>query len=139
MDSLNSMSFDATMVCVECSVIFLITADSQEYNRGRKYGSPTRCLQCRKKRKLQMEEEERELAQAAAAEATPPPDDAPVPPPVASSPPPAALQPPRSGQMWDAVCSACNHPTKVPFAPKADRPVYCLACYRARTPPRPAL
>ncbi|MDK2991370.1 MAG: hypothetical protein PWP48_603 [Clostridiales bacterium] len=35
-------------------------------------------------------------------------------------------------QMYDAVCAACGAPTKVPFEPRNDRPVYCSDCYQAR-------
>jgi len=35
-------------------------------------------------------------------------------------------------QMYDAVCAACGAPTKVPFEPKGDRPVYCSDCFQAR-------
>ena len=32
-------------------------------------------------------------------------------------------------QMFDAVCSKCGNPTKVPFQPRQGRPVYCRDCY----------
>ena len=40
----------------------------------------------------------------------------------------------RSGEreMYDAVCAACGAPTKIPFVPKNDRPIYCSACFQAR-------
>ena len=34
--------------------------------------------------------------------------------------------------MHDAVCAECGRPTKIPFEPKDDRPVYCNACFAAR-------
>jgi hypothetical protein len=33
-------------------------------------------------------------------------------------------------QMYDAVCSSCGKPCKVPFEPHNDRPVYCSDCFR---------
>ena len=33
-------------------------------------------------------------------------------------------------QMFDAVCSECGKPCKVPFQPRSDRPVYCSDCFR---------
>ena len=33
-------------------------------------------------------------------------------------------------QMYDAVCSSCGTPCKVPFEPRNDRPIYCSDCYR---------
>ena len=40
----------------------------------------------------------------------------------------------RSGEreMYDTVCAQCGAPTKIPFVPKNDRPVYCSACFQAR-------
>lgn len=32
-------------------------------------------------------------------------------------------------QMYDAVCSECGKPCKVPFQPHDDRPVYCSECF----------
>ncbi len=33
--------------------------------------------------------------------------------------------------MYDVTCSRCGKAGEVPFKPKADKPVYCKACYRA--------
>jgi len=35
-------------------------------------------------------------------------------------------------EMFDAVCAACGAPTRIPFQPKNDRPIYCSACFQAR-------
>lgn len=35
-------------------------------------------------------------------------------------------------EMYDAVCAACGAPTRIPFQPKNDRPIYCSACFQAR-------
>jgi len=35
-------------------------------------------------------------------------------------------------EMYDAVCAACGAPTRIPFKPRNDRPVYCSACFQAR-------
>lgn len=32
-------------------------------------------------------------------------------------------------QMWDATCSTCGVATKVPFEPKAGKPILCKECY----------
>lgn len=34
--------------------------------------------------------------------------------------------------MYDAVCAQCGAPTKVPFEPKNDRPIYCSRCFSER-------
>ena len=38
----------------------------------------------------------------------------------------------RPREMYDAICAECGKPTKIPFLPKNDRPVYCSECYQAR-------
>ena len=35
-------------------------------------------------------------------------------------------------EMFDAVCAACGAPTRIPFQPKNDRPIYCSACFQSR-------
>ncbi len=35
-------------------------------------------------------------------------------------------------EMYDAVCAQCGAPTKIPFVPKNDRPIYCSACFQSR-------
>ena len=34
-------------------------------------------------------------------------------------------------EMYDAICANCGAPTKVPFQPREDRPVYCSDCFAA--------
>ena len=33
-------------------------------------------------------------------------------------------------EMFDAICAECGQPTKVPFQPRNDRPVYCSECFQ---------
>ena len=33
-------------------------------------------------------------------------------------------------EMFDAVCSECGKPCKVPFQPSGNRPIYCSDCFR---------
>lgn len=32
--------------------------------------------------------------------------------------------------MYDAICAECGAPTKIPFQPRNDRPVYCSNCFQ---------
>lgn len=34
--------------------------------------------------------------------------------------------------MFDAVCAECGRPTKIPFEPKTDKPIYCSECFAKR-------
>ena len=33
-------------------------------------------------------------------------------------------------ELYDAVCADCGAPTKIPFVPRNDRPVYCNECFQ---------
>ena len=35
-------------------------------------------------------------------------------------------------EMFETVCAECGKPTRVPFIPKNDRPIYCSECFAAR-------
>lgn len=39
-------------------------------------------------------------------------------------------------EMHDATCTECGNPTKVPFKPAENKPVYCRECYAKRRPKR---
>lgn len=32
-------------------------------------------------------------------------------------------------QMYEVTCDNCGKPTRVPFQPRGDRPVYCRECF----------
>ncbi|MDL2206005.1 zinc-ribbon domain containing protein [Eubacteriales bacterium OttesenSCG-928-N13] len=34
-------------------------------------------------------------------------------------------------EMYETVCAECGQPTRVPFIPKNDRPIYCSECFAA--------
>ena len=35
-------------------------------------------------------------------------------------------------ELYDAVCSKCGAPCKVPFKPTEGKPVYCKDCYKPK-------
>ena len=35
-------------------------------------------------------------------------------------------------EMFETVCAQCGAPTRVPFIPKNDRPIYCSDCFAAQ-------
>ena len=39
-------------------------------------------------------------------------------------------------EMYETTCAQCGAPTRVPFIPKNDRPIYCSECYASRRAPR---
>lgn len=36
-------------------------------------------------------------------------------------------------EMYDAICAECGAPTKIPFVPRNDRPIYCSNCFQNHT------
>ena len=44
----------------------------------------------------------------------------------------------RAANMHDVTCSNCGKAAQVPFAPRADRPVYCSECFQTRRSAPPA-
>ncbi|HWO72527.1 MAG TPA: CxxC-x17-CxxC domain-containing protein [Dehalococcoidia bacterium] len=93
---------DKTLTCIDCGQEFLFSADDQEFYSSRGYSEPKRCRSCRAQRRSEREGGE----------------------------PAAYSRPPRvEREMFDVVCSNCGQPTKVPFQPRGDRPVYCRDCY----------
>lgn len=34
-------------------------------------------------------------------------------------------------EYFETVCAECGKPTRVPFIPKSDRPIYCSECFAA--------
>lgn len=93
---------DKTLTCADCGQQFVFTADDQEFYASRGYSEPKRCRSCRSLRRS-----EREGGETGAYTRAPRPER----------------------EMFDVVCSNCGQPTKVPFQPRGDRPVYCRDCY----------
>lgn len=93
---------DKTLTCSDCGQQFIFSADDQEFYATRGFSEPKRCRSCRAMRRNERE------GDAGTGYARPP-------------------RPER--EMFDVVCSNCGQPTKVPFQPRGDRPVYCRDCF----------
>jgi CxxC-x17-CxxC domain-containing protein len=100
-------SSDKTIRCVTCGGDFVFTAREQDFylSRGLTH-EPTRCKPCRDARKQTRGGNGHGM------------------PPGSSS----------QREFTSVVCSECGMETRVPFAPKAGRPVYCRDCYRSKRP-----
>jgi CxxC-x17-CxxC domain-containing protein len=97
---------DKTLTCADCGQEFLFSADEQEFYASKGFGEPKRCRSCRAARR-----NEREGGGAMGAAG-------------------GFSRPPRpERELFDAVCANCGQPTKVPFQPRGDRPVYCRDCF----------
>jgi CxxC-x17-CxxC domain-containing protein len=93
---------DKTLTCADCGQEFLFSGDDQEFYAQRGFTEPKRCRSCRALRRS-----EREGGEASSFSRPPRPER----------------------EMFDVVCSNCGQPTKVPFQPRGDRPVYCRDCF----------
>jgi CxxC-x17-CxxC domain-containing protein len=97
---------DKTLICADCGQEFTFSADDQEFYSSRGFSDPKRCRSCRAQRRTGREGEGGGAGGGGFMRA-PRPDR----------------------EMFDVVCSNCGQPTKVPFQPRGDRPVYCRDCF----------
>lgn len=93
---------DKVLVCKDCGKEFVFTAGEQQFYAEKGFeNEPSRCKACRDARKGRTRND-REYSTR------------------------------REGSkvLYDAVCAECGAPTKVPFKPRNDRPVYCSECFQ---------
>jgi CxxC-x17-CxxC domain-containing protein len=112
------MSSDVTLTCIDCGETFPFSAQKQDYFREHNYSTPVRCKPC----KLQRDQQRAEASQG----------DKPVRP-VSPQAPQATSTPPSQAAATEGAeitCSLCGEKSHVPFLPRPDRPVYCLASER---------
>jgi CxxC-x17-CxxC domain-containing protein len=99
---------DKILTCSDCGQQFTFTEEDQEFYASRGFSEPKRCRSCRAARR-----NDREGATGGAGAGGVGMD-----------------RPPRQErELFDAVCASCGQPTKVPFQPRGDRPVYCRDCF----------
>jgi CxxC-x17-CxxC domain-containing protein len=96
---------DKTLTCVDCGTQFIFTADDQEFYSQRGFTEPKRCRNCRSARRT--DRDGGDMGGGGGFNRAPRPER----------------------ELFDVVCSNCGQPTKVPFQPRGDRPVYCRDCF----------
>ncbi len=95
------------MNCADCGKQFAFTAGEQRFYETKGFANkPTRCPDCRAARKA--------LRSNGA--------------PVAG----VAGEPPRPRETFSATCSNCGGAAELPFRPRADKPVFCRACFGSK-------
>jgi CxxC-x17-CxxC domain-containing protein len=98
---------DKTLTCADCGTQFIFTADDQEFYAQRGFTEPKRCRNCRSARRSERDGGGGGGGGGGDYNRAPRPER----------------------ELFDVVCSNCGQPTKVPFQPRGDRPVYCRDCF----------
>ena len=121
---------DQERCCQHCGDSFVFAAGEQAFFAAKELEPPKRCPSCRQARR-------KERAEPASLD--PHAGDPFDPGPGAWDPPPGRVRdrpsPPAQedeGEGFPAQCDACGAATRLPFAPRTERPVYCPACFRNR-------
>ena len=99
---------DKTLTCVDCGQEFTFSGEDQEFYSSRGFTEPKRCRSCRAMRRNDRDGEGGGGGGGGFRSAGPRPER----------------------ELFDVVCSSCGQPTKVPFQPRGDRPVYCSDCFQ---------
>ncbi len=113
--------------CAECGKPFVFGSEERRFYRERGFKEPTRCLDCRERRRAERNADLIRDHDANASHSH-------------YSDAPGHYGGSNGGQRpevirrasYPAVCGACGVETTVPFIPRHGRPVYCPACYRER-------
>ena len=114
---------DIQITCVDCGEAFVFTAGEQAFYREKGLThAPTRCRNCREKRK-NAPRPERSMGGGGR----------PREPRMAGGRDGGA-----SRASFTATCSSCGAETQVPFQPVSGRPVFCRNCYQQKKGDRPA-
>jgi CxxC-x17-CxxC domain-containing protein len=98
------MYTDKTLTCRDCNQSFVFTTGEQEFFALKGFtNEPSRCPECRAQRKSQGGYSSGGYSGGGYER--------------------------REREMFSATCSQCGKEARVPFQPRADRPVYCSDCF----------
>lgn len=103
---------DQILTCKDCGKQFTFTVSEQEFYNSKGFTNPpSRCPDCRKEWKKKKQQMGGGGSYSRGNNSDRP--------------------------MFDAVCSNCGNPCKVPFQPRGDRPVLCNDCFQKQRAERP--
>jgi CxxC-x17-CxxC domain-containing protein len=102
------MPADTTLTCRDCGQAFTFTAGEQEFYASRGFSEPTRCPDCRARRKTERDSGGYGDSYGGGGYG-------------------GGSRGPR--QMYTVTCSSCGKDAQVPFQPRGDKPVYCSDCF----------
>jgi CxxC-x17-CxxC domain-containing protein len=106
-----------TPPCVDCGEPFVVTIAERMARRGTGLSVASRCPDCRVRRRA-----ERNARMEATYATTP----------VGHGDRGAPGPDSGAGPLRPAPCAACGRTIRVPFRPRADRPLFCRACLNDR-------
>ena len=100
------MYTDKTLSCRDCNQDFVFTTGEQEFFASKGFtNEPSRCPECRAQRKGSQQGGYSNAGSYSGGGGY------------------------REREMFSATCSQCGKEARVPFQPRADRPVYCSDCF----------
>ena len=98
---------DKTLECFDCGASYTFPVEEQQAFMAKGHTHPPkRCPACRAKRAARRPERTLDKEKFSTPSFTP-----------------------TIRQMYTVTCSVCSKETRVPFEPRAGRPVYCSDCY----------
>ena len=114
---------DRVVVCRDCGEEFTFTAGEQAFYQERGFSEPTRCKNCRDKRKQERNASGYDSYGSGGGSSYGG---------SSSSYGGGGGRSYSSGprEMFPAVCTSCGKETEVPFQPTAGKPVYCQDCFQ---------
>jgi CxxC-x17-CxxC domain-containing protein len=100
---------DKTLTCRDCGQPFVFTAGEQEFYAQKGFtNEPTRCGDCRKNRKSQMNRGDGGYRSGGSHQTV--------------------------RESFKTTCDGCGQEAVVPFVPRNNKPVYCETCYPLHRP-----
>jgi CxxC-x17-CxxC domain-containing protein len=109
---------DKTLTCRDCGWTFTFTAGEQEFFVQKGFTHyPSRCEGCRAARKARQEAASGQNADSDRGHNR-------------RESYAGYSRAPR--EMFTAICSECGQTARVPFQPRADKPVYCSSCFESQ-------
>jgi CxxC-x17-CxxC domain-containing protein len=107
------MPADTTLTCRDCGQAFTFTSGEQAFYASRGFSEPTRCPDCRARRKAERDGGGYGDSYGGGS--------------YGGGYGGGGSRAPR--QMFTVTCSSCGRDAQVPFQPRGDKPVYCSDCF----------
>ncbi|MBX3070320.1 MAG: zinc-ribbon domain containing protein [Thermomicrobiales bacterium] len=121
---------EQTLTCRDCGMQFTFTEGEQAFYSERGFSPPTRCPQCRQRRKAERNSNAGGYDSGGYGNNYGSGDSY-----GSGGGGGGYSSGPR--QLYPAICSNCGRETEVPFQPRTDKPVYCRECFQTMRSSQP--